>query len=73
MIDLVSFNSRSPYKAIASETEGFYEFTFLSSSVKDEDGILNYATLIVKNTNPHILTIVNEFTQTIQLLSSKPE
>lgn len=48
------------------------EYTFLSSSVKDEDGVINYATLIIRNDNPKLLEVVNEFTQTIQLLSVKP-
>lgn len=48
------------------------EYTFLSSSIVDEDGIVNYATVIIKNTNPHITEAINEFTETIRLLSSKP-
>lgn len=56
-----------------SQYERKEEYTFLSSSVKDMDGIVNYASLIIKNTNPRLSSVVNEFTSTIQLLSEKPE
>lgn len=46
-------------------------FTFITSSVKDEEGVMNYASLIVKNTNPRLKEIVNEFTETIQLFRDK--
>ena len=48
------------------------DFTFLSSSVTDADGVTNYATIIVKNSNPNLIEIVNEFTETIKLLREKP-
>lgn len=47
-------------------------YTFLSSSVVDSEGIVNYAALIIRNDNPELLQIVTEFTQTIQFLSEKP-
>ncbi len=47
-------------------------FTFMSSSIED-DGVINYATLVVRNDNPNLSNIINAFTSTIQLLSSKPE
>ena len=48
------------------------EYTFLASSVVDEDGVVNYATMIIKNCNPRIAEAVSEFTETIRLLSAKP-
>ncbi len=48
-------------------------FTFLSSSIVDEDGIINYATIILRNDNPHITEIINEFTTIVKYLSQKPE
>lgn len=47
-------------------------YTFISSSIVDADGIINYAALIIRNDNPFLVEIVSEFTQTIQLLSEKP-
>ena len=44
----------------------------MSSSIED-DGVINYATLVVRNDNPNLSNIINAFTSTIQLLSSKPE
>ena len=50
--------------------EGSY--TFITSSIKDEDDVINYASLIVKNTNPRLKEIVSEFTDTMQLFRNKP-
>ncbi len=48
------------------------QYTFVASSLKDDEGIENYAAIIVRNDNPDIGAIVSEFTSTIALLSSKP-
>ena len=48
-------------------------FTMISSSVMDMDGIINFATLILRNDNPFLSEIVTEFTESIQLLNQKPE
>ena len=48
------------------------QYTFVASSLKDDDGVENYAAIIVRNDNPQLSAIVNEFTETISLLSSKP-
>ena len=48
------------------------EFTYLSSSITDMDGIVNYATLIVRNDNPELVEVITQFSETIQLLSNKP-
>ncbi len=48
------------------------QYTFVASSLKDEDGIENYTAIIVRNDNPELSAIIAEFTETISLLSSKP-
>ena len=48
-------------------------FTMMSSSVVDADGVVNYATMILRNDNPRFAQVVEEYTQSIQLLSKKPE
>lgn len=47
-------------------------YTFVASSLKDDEGIENYAAIIVRNDNPDLSAIVSEFTSTIALLSTKP-
>lgn len=39
----------------------------------EDDGIHNYAALIIQNTNPRFDTIIKEFNETIEILSNKPE
>lgn len=41
--------------------------------VVDADGVVNYATMILRNDNPRFAQVVEEYTQSIQLLSQKPE
>lgn len=45
----------------------------LTSSIVDEDGVVNFATLILRNDNPLLAEIVAEFSESVQLLSQKPE
>ena len=47
-------------------------YTSVISSVVDEDGITNYATIIVRNDNPRLVEVIAEFTSTISLLNQKP-
>lgn len=47
-------------------------FTTISSTLLDEDGIENTATLIIRNDNPNLHLLVAEFSQTIRFLSEKP-
>ena len=47
-------------------------YTFVASSLLDDEGIENYAAIIIRNDNPELSAIVAEFTTTISLLSSKP-
>ena len=48
-------------------------FTMISSSIVDEEGVVNFATIILRNDNPDLTEIIAEFTESIQLLSQKPE
>lgn len=49
-----------------------WNIMFLSSSVRDEEGMINYAGIILRNDNPRLKQIVNEFTDTVTLLNDKP-
>ncbi len=46
-------------------------FSILSSSIVDEDGVVNFATIILRNDNPHLSDIITEFSEAIQLLNEK--
>lgn len=48
------------------------QFT-LSSSIADREGVINYATIILRNDNPDLSEIITEFSESIQALSQKPE
>ena len=48
-------------------------FTTLSSSVIDEEGVINYATIILRNDNPFLTEIIAEFSESIQALNQKPK
>ena len=45
----------------------------MSSSLVDTDGIVNEATIIVRNDNPNMVRLINAFSETAQLLSHKPD
>ena len=48
-------------------------FTMISSSIVDAGrGVVNFATIILRNDNPELSEIIVEFTESIQLLSQKP-
>lgn len=47
-------------------------FTKLSSSLVDADGVLNFASVIVRNDNPLLQEVLTEFMETANLLSQKP-
>ncbi len=47
-------------------------YTTMTSTLVDEDGIENVATLIIRNDNPDFNKLVAEFTQTVTFLSHKP-
>ena len=47
-------------------------YTSMTSSIVDEEGVANFATIIVRNDNPHLMDIITDFTTTVQILSQKP-
>lgn len=49
------------------------QFTLLTTSIVDDEGIVNFATLIIRNDNPNFLDILSEFSESVKLLSQKPE
>ena len=49
------------------------QFTFVSASVKDEDGEINHSAIIIRSDNPNMPHIVSEFSHTINMLNNKPE
>lgn len=69
-LSLKHINDIAPYEVRESATD---LFTMLSSSIVDADGVINYATLILRNDNPRFTQVVEEYTKSIQLLSQKPE
>lgn len=56
-----------------SQYERKYDFTFLSASIKDEEGVVNYATLIMRNDNPNYADVLEDFGRSVQVLSNKPD
>lgn len=50
-----------------------WNIMFLSSSVTDENGIVNYAGIILRNDHPRLKEIVKEFTDAVTLLNNKPQ
>ena len=48
------------------------KFSLHTTCVRDEDGIDNFAALIIRNDNPLIVEIVNEFMETAKALQQKP-
>ena len=47
-------------------------FTMMSSSIVDADGIVHFATIILRNDNQNLTEVVTNFTESIRLLSQKP-
>uniref|UniRef100_A0AB33JGU8 Uncharacterized protein n=1 Tax=Prevotella sp. GTC17260 TaxID=3236796 RepID=A0AB33JGU8_9BACT len=48
-------------------------YTYLSASVLDDDGVMNYAMLIMRNDSPHYATAYRDFGESIQMLNNKFE
>ena len=46
---------------------------FMSADIRDAEGIPNYAAIVVRLDNPRLTSVIAEFTETVQLLSQKPE
>lgn len=47
-------------------------YSIHTTCIKDEEGVSNFAALIIRNDNPLILEIVNEFMETAKALQQKP-
>lgn len=45
----------------------------MSADIRDAEGIPNYAVIVVRLDNPRLTSVIAEFTETVQLLSQKPE
>lgn len=56
-----------------SQYKNHWNIFFLSSSITDDKGYLNYAAIILRNDHPRLQEIVSEFTDTVRLLSFKPD
>ena len=65
-------NKKSPrdYKVRASGLGKL--FTTMTSVLKDEEGVENTATLIIRNDNPDFDLLVSEYSKTVKFLSQKP-
>lgn len=48
------------------------KFSLYTTHIIDEEGVPNFAALILRNDNPKIVEVVTEFTQTAKLLREKP-
>lgn len=46
---------------------------FFSATVTDEDGILNYAAIIIRQDHPRLKEVVREFSDTVAVLNDKPK
>ena len=64
-LSLQWINTYSTYKNRA-------RYAIMSSSITDEYGVVNYATIIVRNDNPRMPLVMAEFSESIHLLSQKP-
>lgn len=49
------------------------DFVFMSADIRDAEGIPYYAAIVVRFDNPRLTSVIAEFTETVQLLSQKPE
>lgn len=49
-----------------------WKIMFLTASIPDEDGITNYASIIIRQDHPRLKEVVNEFTTAVTLLNEKP-
>lgn len=56
----------------AATSSRFKSFSVWSANVRDEDGVMNYATLILRNDNPKIQEAAAEFAATVKVLNEKP-
>lgn len=70
--DRQSLRSRlfeSWFKSSSRQTE----FLFLSATVADEDGVLNYIAVILRRDHPDLPHIKAEFTRNVEMFREKPD
>lgn len=48
-------------------------FTMMNATITDQDGNLNYASIIMRTDNPNLTQLVSEFGETVRLLNDKPD
>ncbi|MCD8386117.1 MAG: DUF6169 family protein [Bacteroidales bacterium] len=48
------------------------KLTMLQSQIQDEYGVENYVTLLSRNDNPNLTSVINEFMDLVRLLEDKP-
>lgn len=49
------------------------QYTMLSTSIKDMEGVENFFAIISRNDNPQLSDVIGEFTQTVHFLAQKPK
>lgn len=57
----------------AATNPRFDAFSVWSAGVKDGDGVMNFATLILRNDNPKMQEAAAEFAATVKMLNEKPK
>lgn len=57
----------------AATNPKYKAFSMWTGSVVDEDGVLNYATIILRNDHPKRREVMEEFLCTVDTLNSKPK
>lgn len=50
-----------------------WNIMLFSATIPDENGILNYAAIILRNDHPRLKEIVNEFSNAVTLFNEKPK
>ena len=50
-----------------------WKIMFLTASISDEDGITNYASIIIRQDHPRLKEVIREFSDTVALLNEKPQ
>ncbi len=56
----------------SSSAEIASAYTIMSSEIRDEDGVSNYAAIILRIDNPNYTEIIADFSNTVKFLNQKP-
>lgn len=46
-------------------------YSYHTATITDEEGIINYATIITRNDHPELVDVIQDFIETVQLLNGK--